>query len=272
MIRKIVKAGNSSHTVSLPKSWIEKNHLEKGDHVIIQEADGILSIAPYEKKAAEEKEFMIDSSKPLVDIRRMITSAYMNNYSRILLQGSTTSEQRKLFSNFPALEIVEETDKHVLARDMLDAETVDVKVTLKRMDMMVRTMFASIKEGEQAKMEEQDGELNKLYFLLNKVLRRIVAGGVSSSLKAEEVFSVWLVLQSLEGIADGLKSKVKDLDGLEKLYRDAITAYHTNDTSLAHTVIERAKAQNAQSGDRFVQESITAIARTVINEATDEQH
>ena len=266
MIRKIVKAGNSSHTISLPKSWVEKHNLEKGNHVIIQESEGSLVVAPYEKKAVAEKEFLVDASLPIADVRRLVTGAYMRSFSRIIIHGVIKEEHKKVFSNFPAVEIVEESDKRIVARDILDPDSVDVKATLKRMDMMVRTMFESVRLRDMKKIDEQDFELNKLYFLLNKVLRRIVAGAISSPLKAEEVFATWSVIQGLEGVADGLKSKPADIDSLESLYRDAVTAYHTSNVELANKVIEKAKSEGIKGQDRFIQESITSIARTVLNE------
>ena len=43
--RKLVKAGSASHTVSLPKSWLEKNMLKKGDTIfIIEKSDSELTI------------------------------------------------------------------------------------------------------------------------------------------------------------------------------------------------------------------------------------
>ncbi len=267
MIRKIVKAGNSSHTISLPKDWVDRHNLSKGDHVIIHDSDGVLTVAPYEQKHSVDKEFVIDASLPITDVRRLVTGAYMKNYSRIALQGVIKSDHKKIFSNFPAMEIIEESDSRIVAKDVLDPESVDVKATLKRMDMMVRTMFDSLKSRETSKMDEQDFELNKLYFLLNKVLRRIVSGSLSSSLKAEEVFSVWTVVQALEGVADGLKGGVSNVKSLEELYRDSVTAYHTCDVKLAQSVIERAKSDGAKGGDRYVQESITSISRAVLNEA-----
>ena len=84
--RKLVKAGAASHTISLPKSWLDKNMLKKGDTLfIIEKSDSELAITP---KTGEEntrkKEITIDvDNKGVGSIQREITSAYVNNYSKI---------------------------------------------------------------------------------------------------------------------------------------------------------------------------------------------
>ncbi len=35
--RKIIKLGHSSYVVSVPKSWLKKNRLSKGDRLLVQE-------------------------------------------------------------------------------------------------------------------------------------------------------------------------------------------------------------------------------------------
>ena len=57
-IRKLVRAGASSFTVALPKEWITKNSLEKGNIVYINKISDnelILTAEPKEKKSPERE-------------------------------------------------------------------------------------------------------------------------------------------------------------------------------------------------------------------------
>jgi bifunctional DNA-binding transcriptional regulator/antitoxin component of YhaV-PrlF toxin-antitoxin module len=50
-VRRLIKFGDSSHVVSIPKDWIEKNNLQKGDLIFLDENEfGQLLISPDQKK------------------------------------------------------------------------------------------------------------------------------------------------------------------------------------------------------------------------------
>src|SRR3989344_5388441 len=112
-IRRLVKAGPSSHTIALPKEWIEKHNLKKGDAIHLRElSETELAIAPKEQKdlptIAREKLIEIDNKK-IDTIQREITAAYLNNYNLITLVGDSISQKakaiREIVHNFVALEI-----------------------------------------------------------------------------------------------------------------------------------------------------------------------
>ena len=77
-IRKIVKAGIASYTVSLPKHWIEKNKLTKGDSLYILEKSSnelMVSTEVKEKPKELHEITIVTDSKELGTIRREITAA-----------------------------------------------------------------------------------------------------------------------------------------------------------------------------------------------------
>jgi phosphate uptake regulator len=79
-IRRLVKSGASSFTISLPKGWLEKNNLKRGSLVYINEKSvNELSIKPEKTEGAPTiKEITINiDGKNLDTIEREITSAYI---------------------------------------------------------------------------------------------------------------------------------------------------------------------------------------------------
>jgi len=126
-IRRLVKAGLASHTVSLPTNWLKKNKLSKGDVIyLIEEDDNTLRIRTDMKEADKPgKEITIITDKKSIDsIQREITSAYLNNYSKIRIAGNDirkkSKEVRRILHDFVALEIAEQTPEHIIAKDMLN--------------------------------------------------------------------------------------------------------------------------------------------------------
>src|SRR3989344_9286340 len=118
LTRKLVKAGPSSHTIALPKEWIEKNSLKKGDVVYVSHKDDELRILARigDQQNKIERETIIDvSQKGLDSVQRLLTSAYLNNFSTIVLTGEDIdkkmAEIRTIVADFVALEITDKSSK-----------------------------------------------------------------------------------------------------------------------------------------------------------------
>jgi len=268
-IRRLVKAGPASHTVSLPKKWIEKNNLEKGHNVyLIEKSDKELLITPEltaEKQEQEQKEITINIDKKELDtIQREITSAYVNNYNTITIFGDSLSEKvkqiRKMLHDFVALEISEQTAKSIIAKDLLNLKEISVDKTIKRMDMIVRTMLKDIAEGVEDKKFNyetivfRDYDVNRLYFLLSRLLKSAVTDtqlAEDLGIEKTQILSSWYLSMNLENLADCVKhmcttagkiskkelSKIKPiLEELTAQYTQVMKALHSDDKKLADKV------------------------------------
>ncbi len=254
--RKIVKAGPSSHTVSLPKKWLVKHKLGKGSTVVLieQGAGVIITPDPNElKPVLREKTISVDN-KGFDTIGRELASAYMNNYSTISFAGDDVQESakelRKLLRDFAGLEIVEQGGKKLVAQDLLNLKEVSIDKTLRRMDMTIRSMFEDSIAGVSSEgIALRDYDINRMFFLV----ARLVRGSLQDSALAAhfgmtngQLFESWRFAHALEGVADGLKNAVslglKQNDvckSIDALYRDAVKAYFANDAALADAVAKK---------------------------------
>lgn len=266
--RKLVKAGAASHTISLPKEWLEKNNLKKGDTLFITEksdSELVISASIKDEEKKEKKEISIEvDKKDIGSIQREITSAYVNNYSQIHLVGKSIEEKSKairdVLHHFVALEVDEQTGSKISAKDLLNLKEISIEKTIRRMDMTLRSMIkdsmktignTNIKES----IEQRDDDVNRLYFLLFRLLKsalenqKIAAG---FELKNGQILSTWYLIINIENIADNAKvisslaPKIKDKDLLKSCYReienayeDAMKAYFNKDKTLADKVASR---------------------------------
>lgn len=265
IIRRLVKAGQASHTISLPKEWLDKHKLTKGDLVYLYErGDKELVITP-ESKADEpipSKTISIDvDGKELGTIAREITSAYVNNYNTIMLTGSSiskkTKEIREMLHDFVALEVAEQNANSIVAKDLLNLKEISIEKTIRRMDMLVRSMLqdsvATIENPELAQsVSMRDDEVNRAYFLLIRLLKSSLNNRQIAEffqLTNTKVLSYYYLTINLENFADCAKQMVdylakekkKDkmkaiLQRVEKSYLDAMKAYFTRDKKLAENV------------------------------------
>ena len=115
--RKLVKFGNSSYILSLPKAWIVKHNLDKGDLISVLEEDGYLRLEPgVSKKEDPIRELVINVDCDLPVWQKLI-SAYINNYDVINLVGknisSKSEEIRELVGRLVALELVQQSPKKI---------------------------------------------------------------------------------------------------------------------------------------------------------------
>lgn len=260
-IRKLVKAGPSSHTIALPKDWLDKNKLAKGDCVYINvKSDQELVISPQiSQKQPVRKEITIEiDGKDIKTIEREITSAYLNNYGTINISGASVAEKsaelRRVLHNFVALEIAEQTGKQVIAKDLLDLGEVSIEKTIRRMDNTIRSMLQDISNDENPEsIITRDFDVNRMYFLLFRLLKnalkeRHLAEFVG--LPHEQILETWHLVLNLENLADNAKSiaglmKKTMIDTkktqqvfaeIESQYTDVMKAYYTKDRKLADAI------------------------------------
>lgn len=265
IIRRLVKAGQASHTISLPKNWLDKHKLQKGDLVYLYEkSDNELLITPESKPddPMPSKEITIPvDNKKLSTIQREITSAYINNYGSITLIGDSitdkTNDIRKMLHDFVALEVADQTAKTIVAKDLLNVKEISVDKTIRRMDMLVRSMLkdsiAAVDKTELAKsVEMRDLEVNRAYFLMMRLLKSTFSNRKLAelfNLSNEKVLSYYYLTINLENFADAAKhvvdlmakekrkSKVKQVfEKVEKGYLDVMKSYFTKDKKLADQV------------------------------------
>lgn len=293
-IRKLVKAGPASHTVSLPKEWLAKNQLTKGSTVyVLEKSDTELVITPslIEPQTTQPKTVTINvDGKALDTIQREITAAYVNNASTIDLVGEGIAQHakeiRRILHDFVALEIAEQTTGRISAKDLLNLNEISVDKSVKRMDIIVRTMLQDAKLTASGKdlsesVRFRDYDVNRLYFLLTRLLKSALTSPPMASqleLTPAGVLQHWMLVHYLEKLADAVKAVCKDcarleqkkrkdvtavLGALERDYLDAMRAVHEKNKALADEVARR-RAQREKAAAALnlpdITHSCTAIS------------
>jgi len=266
--RKIIKFGNSSYIISLPKQWIKDNKIKKGDIVFLtKNSEQDIMLSPKEKKREIElKKMTIEINKMNPnEIQKRIGSAYINNYTEIILKGAIN---KSIISNVLknaeriGLEVVEQSPTEVIIKDFLNLEELSIQTTMRRMDNTLRAMFEDLKGGLQKKtfgklickeMMDSDQRINKMYFLIWKVSKKgeefpsiLSKIGMSHSELSD---TRWIALH-LEFIGDEIKRTARILESLslddeerkgflgliedlEKNYIKSVTSYHQHNVNLA---------------------------------------
>lgn len=294
--RKLIKFGNSSHIISLPREWLKKNNLNKGDTIFFKEnGNGELLVSPVIKDDKKEiKEIVINAENKSMDLlERELMSAYIKNYSviKIIDQNLNTKlkDIKKIIYGLSAIEIIEQTPNKIVLKDFLDTKAISVDSTIRQMDILTRSMLEDIKKCVKDKdiyesLYERDLDVNKSYFLLWKLFQRAFNDtNFMQSLDSSysKIVSYWWFVLNLEKIADETKRIAKVLregDLTKKQYTDFLSifvsiendylklmkAYYTMDYKLAYEVAG-SKKENIQRCDQFLDKNKTQVnvAKTV---------
>ena len=266
--RKLIKFGKNSFVISLPKNWLNQNKLKKGDLLYVNESDEGLSISSKNNEKKEFKKITIDTgNKSLKRIHSEIISSYLNNYDEIHLDGDNIKENavqiKEFLNKLAGLEVIEQTKTKIVVKDLLDKGSISVTKLIRRVDMIIRGMLddsiLSINEDNYESIYQRDHDINRLVFLLQRILRSCL--DVPCVNKTEEKMDNFKIIMffeisvHLERIGDQtkriaryvikLKSNDKTKKDLEilyekikKLYLDAMKAFYTDDKELTYEVIE----------------------------------
>jgi len=221
--RKLIKLGNSSFAISLPKSWIDKANLSKGDTIsLVENSNGEIIINPAGngKDKMKIKEINI-SSVDEYSLNKEIQAAYIRGYDEIIFKGENNKEIKNKIKekgdDLLSFEVVESDDNKVVIRDFFDLKNTRIDNFIHRIDNNVREAFDLILNGLESKRLEKkhldeimkiDKDINKLYMIISRLMfRGLDNPSLLSALEldGQKLFSKWWVVFNLEHIGDGFK-------------------------------------------------------------------
>jgi phosphate uptake regulator len=256
--RNLVKLGTNSLVLTIPKSWIDKNKLNKGDIVYILEKNNDIVIRTDNKPIEEIKEIIIEYSlKNHIELRSKLISAYTTGYDLIKIKKNRDSETKAIkeaVHNLVGLEIIEQTKNFIVAHELLDIEKSSIKNITRRVDYIVRGMLEDIltckTKNEFQNIYDRDFDVNRLTFLILRTINKALnSPTLQNSLKltTKELMNHMVLIFNLERIGDNAKrianincfSKKKNtkitetIIHLTDIYAQTLETYYKIDTKKA---------------------------------------
>ncbi len=207
MKRKINKVGPGTLTVSLPKNWAEKNRLDKGDILEIEEKGSSLIIYSSKKHNIKRIEVNLPAHKPT--ILRILFHAYRSGVDEILFTFDNpeyikTIEER--IGELIGYEIVEQKDNSIFLKSITDINDQDFEKAFKRFfDITIyfsKRVFENFSNGDFNSLSNTvvlEKTQNKLHFYSLRALSIF-----KDNLNEMPQFYYHLV-QKLENIGDSYK-------------------------------------------------------------------
>ena len=299
-VRKLISFGKGSYIVSMPKSWIEKNKLKKGDLISVDD-EGVELIlkAGNEEKKQDSLEISIDAKGKANELLKTeIVSSYLNGYDTISIQFDANSSEvpkiKDILRNLSGLEIMEQTSTRLVAKNLININEISINHIIRRMDIIARAMMqdaALCSRGQCTydNIHDRDSDVNRLYYLGYRVIKNALKNPRVAKAIGQEPWQLHIdsfILKRLERIADKQKriarflhSAELDRETLNELdriytdiiesYNDVMKSYYNRDRELAFR-IEISNKTRAESCNRFLEKYMQTHAKAKSKTANDE--
>jgi len=151
MKRKLIKHGESSLTISLPRSFVKDNNLKKGQEIEVIESERGLFISP--EKSKEHKSVSIDVSNQLEVIRKILGATYKSGYDELNIKFSSFEEikeiKQALQSQFAGYEIIKQEKNNILIKKISEDDFEQFDNVIRRFFIIVNEMASDIKEATE---------------------------------------------------------------------------------------------------------------------------
>ncbi|MEE8402026.1 MAG: phosphate uptake regulator PhoU [Candidatus Hydrothermarchaeaceae archaeon] len=236
--RKLYMTGGSTYVVSLPKKWVKKSGLVRGDSVVVTEQEGSIIIEPGIVERGPREITVNVSSVPSIDaLERLLISYYLVGYDTInikLDRGDQLNYKkgiRKILRFLIGVEIVEDTGDSVTMEILLDHQRMPTIQVLKRMHMINKSMLSDmVRAFDERNLDlardviSREREIDRLYFLVIRQLKSAVRyQQVSEKLgitHQRDSLGYRIVIKSFERIADHLESIAQNYIKLEEVEKE----------------------------------------------------
>lgn len=253
--RKIQVTGEGTYIVSLPKKWVKRNQLDRGDVVsIIERGDELLLGLKGEKERGSEIKIKTDDIEFL---SRSLITKYIQGYDTIVITSKDhiNPEIRrnliKISTYLIGLEPFGET-KNKLTFRMLMKDKGQLIESIERMhDMSILSFRELMGDLEMEVYNEnilngiiqRDDEIDKFYFLILRQLSSVT--GFEATIWAQIAKSIERVSDHIEKIAaltkDCKRMRRKDIlvyKELIDMYADVMLAMRNGNPSMANDVLK----------------------------------
>lgn len=256
-IRKIqVTGAGDTRIISLPKDWAERYNLDKGAIVIIRElSTGELILYP--QKTPDEYQKRVTRIYESPHASRDVLTAYLLGsdiiivYSKKGLPLTRKSEIRDLSRQLIGLEILGETKESIELHFLIDSSSLPNPLEYVRrcfsianqMQTDIITAFLNGDVGLAEEVIERDIEVNRLYFLIVRMLKIMVDDKREiSNLKSTECLDWRMVATYGEDLGDAaaeFAEIVKNNPNMKDLLPNATLVKVKNLSDLITEVIKR---------------------------------
>lgn len=235
MKRSIVRHGSSSLTITLPRKWVEKFRLNKGDELDVEESGPRVIISTEQESGSSRKEF---SDKEWgIFTGNNLSHLYQLGYDEVELRFTdphTLDEVKKRLSNCLGWEIIDQKENKIYIKSIATTLDTEFDQLLRKAFLLTNELARNLVEALEKQHYSRLPEIRELEQLNNKFtdicIRILNKRGYAP---ANRTMQMYEIVKNIERIADEFKyicdvfkgsSKKIDADAL-KLFKEVVEYY-----------------------------------------------
>ncbi|MBI4980560.1 phosphate uptake regulator PhoU [Candidatus Woesearchaeota archaeon] len=237
MKRSIVQHGSSSLTITLPRKWVEKFKLNKGDELEVEESGSRIIISTQQESGSSKKEFSDKESG--IFTGNNLSHLYQLGYDEVEIRFSdskTVDEVKRRLPNCMGWEIIDQTEKKIYIKSIATTLETEFEQLLRKSFLLINELAKGLAEVLEKQQYGRLPELRALEQLNNKFtdvcIRILNKRGYS---QANRTMQMYEIVKNIERIADEFKY-ICDLFGpyqpgkkiepeLLKLFKEVVEYY-----------------------------------------------
>jgi len=222
--RKVQLTGGSTYTVSLPKEWAGQQGIEPGTPMQLHVRGDRLVMTRRQELEDSSPETTIDAStQEPATLGLAVAAAYIAGCEGLRVENIETSGKRRAVTRairrFVGLEVMDETERSLSARTMLDVAELSPSQTLAQIERTALEMHHESVEalvsaepdlGEQ--VAGQDDTVDRLFALVSRGFQRSLVDPAVTTQGDRSPFEYYMAARQLERIADHAE-KIASLAG-----------------------------------------------------------
>ncbi len=182
-LRKLQKTGNNTLIISLPKWWIKKNNLKKGDEVLIKSFEKALLISKKEERTQRICE--LNHFKDMELMIREIIAKYVQGYDQIIIKNVSNIEkniilEEKIKKILTGIEFSRDLEKKkIIISIIIDERKIMLIDLLKKAVFNIKAMLSLFQNKQQVDILEN--EIDRITILASRIINRIFLGMIEKS-------------------------------------------------------------------------------------------
>jgi antitoxin component of MazEF toxin-antitoxin module len=229
--RKVIRLANRTLVVSLPKRWVDRANVKKGDSVEVVEKEHELLIRA--KRDEKKKSVSVDVSKmPSRFVERRLLSAW---YRAGVPDLRVTGPRQKLeviersASQFIGVISVDQDSNSILLRNVAILEDNDVERVFKKTFWLVEEFCSQIAEGmKKNSLQTVSGEQMRVEIQRHTGYCRSVLNAASGK-TVRETNELFFMLSTIDTIAELLVRSLKSNDKNSNNKKSSLLAFSVRD-------------------------------------------
>ncbi|MDI3473958.1 MAG: hypothetical protein PWR30_281 [Candidatus Woesearchaeota archaeon] len=205
MFRSVLRLGENTFVISLPKQWVEENGINKGDQLNVRAREGEISFSLFEERTVGRAEIDLGNRSKSA-CWKVIFAAYIKGYEEIVLKG-IKDEQASLIefisNQLIGMTISSKKEDTIILRELSKGNEKELEGIFRRIYLLgkdvVRVRIEALHQKDFEtlnKTQEVDWTINKFVLFCLRIVNK------STELDSNEKIFYYTALTKFEQIGD----------------------------------------------------------------------